>query len=300
MSNKDLFKKFMCGMMSVAMLASASTAVLATTTETDFTITSTSAGMEKTYIQLEAVVVEVINETSIMVDWFDSSYGRTVVYCDNMPNVSDGDKVFVISDGSFMESYPMQLNANKVFVFTETVTAISNNEDIEDFLTQTEVNTTDSDLPQLTDNCVWPVSDYEIDWQRITEIDWTSNRMKLSSGYILDCIDGAEVGKSVELVRTFNAIYVVRLWAEENHITLSREEVAIISPEESLVTYSELNPDEEVTSYYVTEPTTVSSIYDDVTSYYSDIETNISSIYNDEYEETYETTTTTTTTTFEY
>ena len=291
MSNKDLFKKFMCGMMSLAMIASASTTVLATTTETDFAITSASAGTEKTYVQLEAVVVEVINETSIMVDWFDSSYGRTVVYCDNMPNVSDGDKVFVISDGSFMESYPMQLYANKVFVFTETVTAISNNEDIENFLTQTEEQTEETTV--LTAMREWVLG-----IETIIQIDSTYNRMKLSNGQILDCIDGAELNRYVEIYTIDYLIYKATCMDMdmENYVTLTSEEREnLILPDEPLTTYSELNPNEEVTSCYVTEPTTVSSRYDDVTSYYSDIATNISSISDDEYEETYETTTT-----FEY
>ena len=73
MNNRDLFKKFMCGMMSVAMIASASTAAC-NYNKADYIITS--VGTEKEITYLYGVVVEVISETSIMVDWHYSSYGK--------------------------------------------------------------------------------------------------------------------------------------------------------------------------------------------------------------------------------
>ncbi|NLP25957.1 MAG: DUF3221 domain-containing protein, partial [Clostridiales bacterium] len=213
MNNRDLFKKFMCGMMSVAMIASASTAVLATTTEADYIITS--VGTEKEITYLYGVVVEVISETSIMVDWHYSSYGRTVVYCDDMPNLQAGSYVYVESDGIFMESYPMQLNAYKVSVLEATTTEpVYNPEES----TQTTVVTTYDGqyTTQITDvltseSETTKAPKFILTNGLITKINLDANRMMVDDRYIFDYIAGTEIGDVVDLVMVNGVIYDI--WA---------------------------------------------------------------------------------------
>lgn len=155
MNSRDLFKKFMCGIMSAAMMASLSTAAFAVETGTSFTVTLVQTEKEK--IGLIANVVEIINSKSILVEWVNATYGQTIVYCEEMPDLRVGNYAYVESDGIFMESYPLQLHADSVLVLEETMAPDENLDittyTISETTISTDINSEITDVLE-TSNCL--------------------------------------------------------------------------------------------------------------------------------------------------
>ena len=48
-----------------------------------------------------ANVVEIINSKSILVEWVNATYGQTIVYCEEMPDLRVGNYAYVESRWNF-------------------------------------------------------------------------------------------------------------------------------------------------------------------------------------------------------